>query len=409
MSRLSLNGSSTCRSRACRLRFAAVLALAWGAALAGTVAALDNGPVVLPLHPRSMGRRIGLSWWVRLRHHTDSRRVSVDRRRKGPDSVRRIDLPFVRSRKRRKCGPRGPCGARCGRRLRTEACGRGSGSRAVSLPRRRISQRSADIGPPESVVSALLRGRDGAILLATLGRGAVAYRGGQFTSIAAPKALPSSSFVISIAESSNGDVWLGSRDAGLLRVQGGRVSRLTDGLPDLKINCLLAGNGGEVWIGTDRGVARWDGTAITREGIPEALRQTTALNMIRDRESNTWIAAGPRGLLRVTARRCRAFGARQRRVSPGMSQPCSKIAKETCGSAPIRAWSGGAIPSLSPTRSRKACRATRSDLSMPDEVRTGLVRPVNWRIVLNPRRRHRGSEPRGACQRCRVLDPWRRR
>ena len=157
-----------------------------------------------------------------------------------------------------------------------------------------------DVGPPESVVSAMIRGRDDAMLLATLARGAIAYRSGRFAAVATTKAMPSSSFVISIAEASDGNIWLGTRDAGLLRVQGERVSRYTERLPDLKINCLLPGNAGEVWIGTDRGVGRWNGTEITSSGVPTALQQTTALNMIRDRASNIWIAAGSRGLLRLS-------------------------------------------------------------------------------------------------------------
>ena len=125
-----------------------------------------------------------------------------------------------------------------------------------------------DVGPPESVVSALLRGREDAILLATLGRGALAYRGGKFTAIATTSMLPSSSFVISMAEAPNGDIWLGTRDAGLLRVEGDRVTRLTGGLPSLKINCLLAGHDGEIWIGTDGGIVKWNGTAITNCRAP---------------------------------------------------------------------------------------------------------------------------------------------
>jgi len=157
-----------------------------------------------------------------------------------------------------------------------------------------------DVGVPESVISAMSPGRKGAMLLATLGHGAAVYRDGRFEPIATAKAMPSSSFVISAVEASNGDIWLGTRDAGLLRIQGSRVTRLTGGLPDLKINCLLAGDAGDVWIGTDRGLARWNGTGITTSGIPPALHKTAALNMIRDREGTIWIAAGSGGLLRLS-------------------------------------------------------------------------------------------------------------
>jgi signal transduction histidine kinase/ligand-binding sensor domain-containing protein len=157
----------------------------------------------------------------------------------------------------------------------------------------------ADIGTPASVVSAMGRGRGDAMLLATLARGPMAYRGGRFEPIMPASALPSSSFVIAIEETANGDVWLGSRDAGVFRVRGAEVQRHTAGLPDFKVNCLLAAPDGGVWIGTDRGVARWDGTAITQAGIPAPLQRIPVLEMRRDREGNVWLAAGSGGLVRV--------------------------------------------------------------------------------------------------------------
>ena len=105
-----------------------------------------------------------------------------------------------------------------------------------------------------------------------------------------------------MAETSDGDVWLGTRDAGLRRVQGSRVTRIMEGLPNLKINCLLPGPNGDLWIGTDKGIARWTGTEVTQSGLPAALHTLGALAMIRDRESNVWIAAGSSGLLRVNGR-----------------------------------------------------------------------------------------------------------
>jgi len=156
----------------------------------------------------------------------------------------------------------------------------------------------ASPGRPDSVVTAMIRRNDGSILMATLGQGAVAYRGGRFTTVVAASQMPNS-FAISLAETPDGDVWLGTRDAGLLRVRGDRISKITQGLPDNKINCLLPGEDGELLIGTDRGIARWTGTDVTTSGVPESLKQLPALAMLRDRESNIWIAAGARGLLRV--------------------------------------------------------------------------------------------------------------
>jgi signal transduction histidine kinase len=155
------------------------------------------------------------------------------------------------------------------------------------------------VGPPEAVVSAMVGGRDGSVLLATVGQGAMVFRDGRFHPILTSAAMPTSSFVVSIAESPAGEYWLGTRDAGLVRVQGSRVSRVAEGLPDLKINTLLAPAAGDLWIGTDKGIARWNGSEVTRAGIPATLRDLPALAMAVDSNSNIWIAAGPRGLIRV--------------------------------------------------------------------------------------------------------------
>ena len=171
---------------------------------------------------------------------------------------------------------------------------------------------SSGIGPPETIVTAMVRARDDSMIVATLGFGTVAYRAGRFEVLTPQQSMPGSSFVISIAEAGTGETWFGTRDAGLLRVHQSRVERVADGLPDLKVNCLLDLPGGGLWVGTDKGIARWTGTGITREGIPAPLHTVPALMMLRDGQGSVWIAAGARGLLRVD---------RDGRVNPSGGDP----------------------------------------------------------------------------------------
>ena len=153
---------------------------------------------------------------------------------------------------------------------------------------------------PANVVTAFLRSNDGAVLVSSLGYGVVTYRAGQRTTLVTRDAMPGSAFPISMAQSKDGTVWLGTRDAGVVRVRGSDVTHLSAGLPDLKVNCLLPDEDGTVWIGTDRGVVRWTGTEVTTAGVPAALHTVPALAMIQDRQSNIWIAAGTRGLYRMS-------------------------------------------------------------------------------------------------------------
>ena len=134
-------------------------------------------------------------------------------------------------------------------------------------------------------ITSVLKRRDGGVLLSSLALGTLTYRGGKFQSLtdqteptksstaATPKtddnlssrlswatgvathrfAAPYSA-VISMAETTDGKVWLGTRDKGLFYLDGGRISAAVKGLPERKINCLLALDKGELWIGN----RQWD-------------------------------------------------------------------------------------------------------------------------------------------------------
>jgi signal transduction histidine kinase/ligand-binding sensor domain-containing protein len=148
-----------------------------------------------------------------------------------------------------------------------------------------------------SMVTSMRLSRAGGMLFAPAGEGLI-DRGTATHSLVA-SALIRDAFIVSIAETTDGSVWLGTRDSGLLRVRDGRVSTLAAGLPDLKVNDLLTVGDDQLLIATDRGLARWTGSTITTEGLPDGLRRQPALAIARDRDGNAWIAAGARGLLRL--------------------------------------------------------------------------------------------------------------
>jgi signal transduction histidine kinase/ligand-binding sensor domain-containing protein len=153
---------------------------------------------------------------------------------------------------------------------------------------------------PRTLVTAMAPGNGGDVLVADRRRGVIVGQAGRFEAIVETSAMPTS-FVISLAQMPGGDVWLGTRDSGLLKVKDGRVTVITRGLPDQKINCLLP-DGQQLWIGTDRGVVRWNGTEVTRSGLPDVLAGVQALTIGRDRDANVWIGTASGGLLRVNAR-----------------------------------------------------------------------------------------------------------
>ncbi|MEP7362405.1 MAG: two-component regulator propeller domain-containing protein [Acidobacteriota bacterium] len=158
----------------------------------------------------------------------------------------------------------------------------------------------ARLGMPYSNLTVMSRAPNGGVVLARLEDGAVLYHRGRFDAIAAATPLARSP-VLSIAQASDGDVWMGTRDAGLFRVHGDRVAALNNGLPDMKVNCLLPEEDGRLWVGTDNGLALWDGARLTAGGKPAEVNRFQALALVRDRDSNIWVGTDAHGLIRVNA------------------------------------------------------------------------------------------------------------
>ncbi|HEX5423322.1 MAG TPA: two-component regulator propeller domain-containing protein [Bryobacteraceae bacterium] len=159
----------------------------------------------------------------------------------------------------------------------------------------------AKVPPPfssarELGATAAIRGASGGALIATPGA-PLRYIAGKFTPVlfsGAARGTPTS-----IAETADGAVWIGMRDTGLFCVRDGHGSQV--GLPNQKVNALLPVAGSELWIGTDSGLVHWDGSAITRRGIPTALARSAILALARDRDSNLWIST-PAGITRMNSK-----------------------------------------------------------------------------------------------------------
>jgi signal transduction histidine kinase/ligand-binding sensor domain-containing protein len=149
-------------------------------------------------------------------------------------------------------------------------------------------------------VTAMSRANQGQLLVSQMEEGAFEYRNGKFNLLAPATGLPRSP-VMTLAQTPDGGIWIGTRDAGLYRLGGGSATSIAKGLPDPKVNCLLADGNRGLWVGTDGGIARWDGTKLIPAGIPPAINNFQALAMVRDRDANIWVGTDSRGLMRFNA------------------------------------------------------------------------------------------------------------
>ncbi len=157
-----------------------------------------------------------------------------------------------------------------------------------------------DEQPADARITAMCRGRDGRALFSGHITDAMRYSQGRFMQLGYAAKAPSA-LVISMVEGPDGELWMGTRDAGLVSLSKDRVLSVAEGLPHRKVNCILAAGHRELWIGTDNGVVGWNGTELTRAGIPAALSHVQVLALLEDRESNIWVGTAI-GLYRVNSR-----------------------------------------------------------------------------------------------------------
>ena len=177
-------------------------------------------------------------------------------------------------------------------------------------------------------ITAITKRQDGRVLFSSLALGPLAYQDEKFeivdsdaaaahsssipdadelsarlswaTGVTPHRFAEPNSAVTSMAQSPDGKLWLGTRDKGLFYMIGGKVYSAGKMPFAATINCLLVLSDRELWIGTDRGPLRWNGSEITSQGIPAALVHLPVRAMIRDRDSNIWIGTSS-GLVRVNA------------------------------------------------------------------------------------------------------------
>jgi ligand-binding sensor domain-containing protein/signal transduction histidine kinase len=151
-------------------------------------------------------------------------------------------------------------------------------------------------------VTVIAQSNEGGLLAAKKQSGAFTFRDGRFVSAARAVGMARSP-VLSLAESADGAMWLGTRGSGLYRLAGDKTTQIRQPASNAnrKINCLLPEGTDRLWVGTDSGVLRWDGGDLSDKGLSSSLKGFQALTLTRDRDGNIWIGTDSRGLLRFNA------------------------------------------------------------------------------------------------------------
>jgi signal transduction histidine kinase/ligand-binding sensor domain-containing protein len=157
------------------------------------------------------------------------------------------------------------------------------------------SYRAQD-GLSQSTVYSILEDREGTLWVGTK-HGLNQFLDGRLIPFTSSEGLASND-AGPVASGGDGTTWIGTLGAGLSRFDGKRFSTLTvkEGLASNRVLSLEGGGGegGELWVGTDKGVSHIKGGAVDRtytsgDGLPsEAVRC-----LFRDHEGTLW--AGTEG------------------------------------------------------------------------------------------------------------------
>jgi diguanylate cyclase (GGDEF)-like protein len=163
-------------------------------------------------------------------------------------------------------------------------------------------------GLADNVVRALHVARDGRLWIGT-DAGVDRFWGGRVYALAGPWPGKAPS-VTSIREDAEGNVWIGTKGRGLLRLAGGRPSTFTqaDGLSGDIVLATYEDREGSLWVGTDGdGLSRLRNAKLASFGRPEGLGHELLLPIVEDRHGALWLGSFGGGLHRYQDGRFQAY------------------------------------------------------------------------------------------------------
>ena len=162
--------------------------------------------------------------------------------------------------------------------------------RFTDLPFANLTRRE---GLPDDFVRSVLARADGSTLVGTAQGLAESDARGRVRTLGAGTALEGAS-ILSLADAGPRGVWVGTYDQGALLWDGRGIAGRVDGSAGLPANEVraMAVDGDALWLGTTRGLARWDGRGVQvwtrREGLPADF--VIALHL--DRRGRLWVGTG---------------------------------------------------------------------------------------------------------------------
>ena len=172
-------------------------------------------------------------------------------------------------------------------------------------------------GLPSDSVWSIAEDGEGAIWLAT-SEGLVRLRGDRPTVLTTAEGLPSDDVRVVYLDPLDGKtLWIGTAGSGVARVVDGTFMPLSTehGLADPRARFFLRDRAGAMWIGTDRGLNRFQGSdpasGIERFDRDDGLRGLMVITGFEDSEGTLWLGTNGGGVTRFKNGTFRTFTAKE--------------------------------------------------------------------------------------------------
>lgn len=98
-------------------------------------------------------------------------------------------------------------------------------------------------------------------------------------------------YVVEAFQDSQGNLWFGTLEKGVARYDGQALTYLTmsDGLPSNRVVSILEDKSGNLWFGTGSGLAKYDGKTFAHYSESDGLCSDRISNLLIDSKENFWI------------------------------------------------------------------------------------------------------------------------
>lgn len=144
----------------------------------------------------------------------------------------------------------------------------------------------------------------------------------------------------SFLETPNGDVWVATSGAGLLRFRGEERKAFTtaEGLPTNSLRSICRDRDGDLWVGTSgKGVFRMRGEAITVFDTKSGLSSDIVRSVVAAADGGVWIGTAGGGLQKLTAAESPSFT----RIEGLPTEQVASLHLDRAGTLWVGTWGGG--------------------------------------------------------------------